>query len=153
MEHAEARRKELEEQIAILLPSWSLAPVVNAMLALRGVAPIIAVSIVAEIGDFARFASPRQLMAYLGLIPGEHSSGSTIRTRGITKQGNSVLRALLFEAAWAYRFAPKVSPAMLAGGKKSQVAITAVARELLGFVWAIARSVAEPAVPTAAAQA
>lgn len=177
MEQAEARRKELEEQIAILLPSWSLAPVVNAMLALRGVAPIIAVSIVAEIGDFARFASPRQLMAYLGLIPGEHSSGSTIKTRGITKQGNSVLRALLFEAAWAYRFAPKVSPAMkarrpqgiaqgvidiawkaqvrlcgryrklLAGGKKSQVAITAVARELLGFVWAIAMSVAEPTAP------
>ena len=114
MEQAEARRKELEEQIAILLPSWSLAPVVNAMLALRGVAPIIAVSIVAEIGDFARFASPRQLMAYLGLIPGEHSSGGTIRTRGITKQGNCVLRALLFEASWAYRFVPKVSVAMKA---------------------------------------
>jgi transposase len=68
VEQAEARRRELEEQIAILLPSLSLAPVVNAMLALRGVAPIIAVSIVAE-KDFGRFASPRQLMAYLGSFP------------------------------------------------------------------------------------
>jgi transposase len=174
MEQAEGRRQQLEEQIALLLPSWSLAPVVNALQALRGVAPVIAVSIVAEVGDFSRFESPRSLMAYLGLVPGEHSSGATIRSRGITKQGNSVLRALLFEAAWGYRFVAKVSVAMkarrpegipqqaidiawkaqvrlcaryrklLANGKKSQVAITAVARELLGFVWAIAREV-EPA--------
>jgi transposase len=171
LEQAETRREQLEEQIAQLLPSWSMAPVVSALQALRGVAPIIAVSIVAEIGDASRFDSPRKLMAYLGLIPGEYSSGSSIRTRGITKQGNSVLRALLFEAAWAYRFMAKVSVAMkarrpddipqcaldiawkaqvrlcgryrrlLAKGKKSQVAITAVARELLGFVWAIATAV------------
>ena len=93
MEQAEGRRKELEEQIAILLPSWSLAPVVNAMLALRGVAPIIAVSIVAEIGDFARFASPRQLMAYLGLIPGEHSSGGTIRSSAAGRKAGAFGRA------------------------------------------------------------
>ena len=166
-----SRRQQLEEQIAALLPSWSLAPVVTALQALRGVAPVIAVSIVAEVGDVSRFESPRKLMAYLGLIPGEHSSGATIRARGITKQGNSVLRSLLFEAAWAYRFMAKVSVAMkarrpegipqsaidiawkaqlrlcgryrklLAKGKKSQVAITAVARELLGFVWAIATTV------------
>jgi len=172
MEQAEERRRQLEEQIASLLPSWSFTPVVTALQALRGVAPIIAVSIVAEVGDISRFASPRKLMAYLGLIPGEHSSGATIRTRGITKQGNSVLRSLLFEAAWAYRFMAKVSVAMkarrpegipqgaidiawkaqlrlcgryrklLAKGKKSQVAITAVARELLGFVWAIATTIA-----------
>ena len=170
-EQAERRRQQLEEQIAALLPSWSLAPVVAALQALRGVAPVIAVSIVAEVGDISRFESPRKLMAYLGLIPGEHSSGATIRRRGITKQGNSVLRSLLFEAAWAYRFMAKVSVAMkarrpegipqtaidiawkaqlrlcgryrklLAKGKKSQVAITAVARELLGFVWAIATAV------------
>jgi transposase len=170
LEQAEARRTQLEEQIAQLLPSWSLAPVVTALQALRGVAPIIAVSIVAEIGDATRFDSPRKLMAYLGLTPGEYSSGASIRARGITKQGNSVLRSLLFEAAWAYRFMAKVSVAMkarrpegipqyaldiawkaqirlcgryrklLAKGKKSQVAITAVARELLGFVWAIANA-------------
>lgn len=170
MEQAETRRQQLEEQIVLLLPSWSLAPAVTALQALRGVAPIIAVSIVAEIGDVSRFESPRKLMAYLGLIPGEHSSGASIRSRGITKHGNSVLRSLLFEAAWAYRFVAKVSVAMkarrpegipqsaidiawkaqlrlcgryrrlLAKGKKSQVAITAVARELLGFVWAIAKT-------------
>lgn len=174
LEQAEARRTQLEEQIAQLLPSWSLAPVVTALQALRGVAPIIAVSIVAEIGDATRYDSPRKLMAYLGLTPGEYSSGASIRARGITKQGNSVLRSLLFEAAWAYRFMAKVSVAMkarrpegipqyaldiawkaqirlcgryrklLAKGKKSQVAITAVARELLGFVWAIANA-ASPA--------
>jgi transposase len=171
LEQAEARRTQLEEQIAQLLPNWSLAPIVTALQALRGVAPIIAVSIVAEVGDVSRFASPRKLMAYLGLIPGEYSSGASIRARGITKQGNSVLRSLLFEAAWAYRFMAKVSVAMkarrpddipqsaidiawkaqvrlcgryrrlLAKGKKSQVAITAVARELLGFIWAIANAV------------
>ena len=178
IEQAEGRRLQLEQQIATLLPSWSLAPVVAALQALRGVAPVIAVSIVAELGDISRFETPRKLMAYLGLTPGEHSSGATIRTRGITKQGNSVLRSLLFEAAWAYRFMAKVSITMkarrpkdipqsaidiawkaqlrlcaryrklLANGKKSQVAITAVARELLGFVWAIATTVnpTQPAV-------
>lgn len=169
LEQAEGRRQLLEMQIAELLPSWSLAPVVKALQALRGVAPVIAVSIVAEIGDISRFPSARGLMAYLGLTPGEHSSGGTVRHRGITKQGNSVLRALLYEAAWCYRFMAKVSSTMkmrlpkdlpqaatdiawkaqvrlcgryrklLAKGKKSQVAVTAVARELLGFVWAIAK--------------
>ena len=170
LEQAEGRRAILEAQIAELLPTWSLAPVVTALQALRGVAPIIAVSIVAEIGDISRFATPRHLMAYLGLVPGEHSSGATVRQRGITKQGNSVLRALLYEAAWCYRFMAKVSAAMktrlpkdlppaavdiawkaqvrlcgryrrlIAKGKKSQIAVTAVARELLGFVWAISRA-------------
>jgi transposase len=109
-------------------------------------------------------------MAYFGLIPGEHSSGSTVRPRGITKQGNSAMRALLYEAAWCYRQSAKVGqwmktrlPAgvpqyaldiawkaqvrlcgryrkLIARGKRSQIAVTAVARELLGFVWAIARA-------------
>lgn len=182
MEQAEARRHHLEQQIAELLPDWRMAPVVSALQALRGVAPVIAVSLVAEIGDFSRFESPRELMAYLGLVPGEHSSGASIRPRGITKQGNSVLRALLFEAAWCYRFAAKVGATMkarlpadipqcasdiawkaqirlcgryrklLARGKKTQVAVTAVARELLGFVWAIAKAV-PPSLPVMAAAA
>jgi|TARA_R100000501_G_C2630224_1_gene125367 transposase len=72
---------------------------VIALQALKGVGPVIAATVVAEIGEFSRFASPRKLMAYVGLVPGEHSSGGSIHPRGITKAGNSGLRALLFEAA------------------------------------------------------
>jgi transposase len=113
MEQAQARRTQLEEQIRGLLPDWSLAGVVDALQALRGVALIIAVSVVAEVGDMARFESPKQLMAFLGLTPGEHSSGQKTRPRGITKTGNSTLRSLLYEAAWSYRQTPKVGAYML----------------------------------------
>jgi transposase len=170
LEQAESRRAELDAQIQELLPTWSLAPIVTALQALRGIARVIAVALVAEVGDFNRFPSARELMAYLGLVPGEHSSGSTVRPRGITKQGNSALRALLYEAAWCYRQSAKVGQWMktrlpkevpqyaldiawkaqvrlcgryrrlIARGKRSQIAVTAVARELLGFVWAIARA-------------
>ena len=165
---AEARKKELEEQIADLIPEWSLGPMVIALQALKGVVPVIAATLVAEVGEFSRFPSPRKLMAYVGLVPGEHSSGGSIRPRGITKSGNSDLRALLFEAAWSYRTSPKVGQFMtvrqadlpqeakdiawkaqlrlnaryrkLVGrGKKSNVAITAVARELIGFIWDLGR--------------
>ena len=166
-EQAEARRLELDQQISELIPQWSLAPVVYALQALKGIAETIAVALAAEIGDFRRFATPRQLMAYLGLVPGEHSSGDDIRKKGITKTGNVSLRALLFEAAWCYRVPAKVGAfsytrmpkglpqhlrdlawkaqvrlcgryrRLIARGKKSQVAVTAVARELLGFIWAI----------------
>jgi len=170
LEQAESRRAELDIQIRDLLPNWSLAPIVTALQALRGVASVIAIALVAEIGDFRRFPSARDLMAYFGLVPGEHSSGSTVRSRGITKQGNSAMRALLYEAAWCYRQSAKIGQWMktrmpvdvpqfardiawkaqtrlcgryrklIARGKKSQIAVTAVARELLGFVWAIARA-------------
>lgn len=125
-------------------------------------------TLVAEVGIFSRFDSPRKLMAYLGLIPGEHSNGGSVRSRGITKTGNSALRALLFEAAWSYRVQAKVGNWMhkrrpdvpqaindiawkaqvrlsaryrklVGSGKKSNVAITAVARELVGFLWDVAR--------------
>ena len=167
MEQAEARKGDLEKQIGELVEHWSLGPVVNALQALKGVGLVIAASLVAEIGDFSRFDNPRKLMAFLGLVPGEHSSGSNTRTRGITRAGNTPLRALLFEAAWCYRTTPKVGQWMLARrpdvdqavkdiawkaqlrlhgryrrlvarGKPSNVAVTAVARELLGFVWDIA---------------
>jgi transposase len=135
---------------------------------LRGVGLIVAVTVVAEVGDIGRFENPKQLMAFLGLNPGEHSSGSKVRGRGITKSGNSSVRRLLYEAAWSYRQRPKVGAymrqhmpadvpqeakdiawkaqvrlcrryrALLGRGKKSQVAITAVARELVGFMWSIA---------------
>lgn len=97
------RRSELDSQIKELAPSWSLYPLVEALQALRGVAFTIAVSVVAEIGDMSRFTSARHLMAYLGLVPGERSSGSTVRPRGITKSGNRFVRSLLLESAWCYR--------------------------------------------------
>ena len=151
-----------------LLPDWSLNNLVTQLQALKGVALIVAVTVVAEIGDFSRFTNPRQAMAYLGLIPGEHSSGSRTRPAGITKVGNKEVRRMLYEAAWAYRNNAKVGSWMLthrpekvtqvskdiawkaqqrlcwryrslvAKGKKSQIAVTAVARELVGFMWDIA---------------
>jgi len=166
--HANAvlRRSELDEQIQELLPDWSLSPLVAALQCLRGVASIIAVSLVAEIGDMTRFKSARQMMAYLGLVPGEHSSGATVRGRGITKTGNKIVRSHLLEAAWCYRLHAKVGARlvrrdgslpeiakeigwkaqvrlcgryrrMMARGKKSQIVATAIARELVGFIWAI----------------
>ena len=172
MEQALSRREELEQQIIQFLPEWSLEPIVRALQALRGVGMVIAVSVVAEVGDLTRFDNPKQLMAYLGITPGEHSSGGTVRPRGITKAGNKTIRSLLYEAAWSYRQRPKVGSYMLqhmpdknpqmvkdiawkaqlrlcrryrqllSRGKKSQVAITAVARELVGFMWFIAQTIA-----------
>jgi len=168
LEQAEARKREIEQQIAEIIPAWSLGHVVKTLQVLKGVGLVIAATLVAEIGDFSRFSNPRQLMVYLGLVPGEHSSGSSYLPRGITKAGNTAVRALLFEAAWNYRTAPKVGQWQLlrmpdvdqifkdiawkaqlrlhgrykrlrSRGKRSNVAITAVARELIGFIWDIAR--------------
>jgi transposase len=181
MEQVLSRRSDLEGEIRNLVPQWSLGPLVDALQALRGVALVIAVTLVTEIGDMRRFASPKQLMAFLGLTPGEHSSGGSIRPRGITKAGNCAVRTLLYEAAWSYRLTPKVGSHMqqhmppnipqeakdiawkaqlrlckryrqlLARGKKSQVAITAVARELIGFMWSIGQRIeprCEPVLAT-----
>jgi transposase len=82
---AERRVDRLTLQITEHLPSWSMAPVATAIQAMRGVALINAVTIVTEVGDFCRFGNPRQLMAYLGLVPSEHSSGAAVRGGGITK--------------------------------------------------------------------
>ena len=174
MDHAIARKDLLEAQIEALVPEWSLGPVVEALQALRGVALVVAAGVVAEIGDMRRFANPRQLMAFIGLVPGEHSSGSKRKLTGITKAGSLVARRLIVESSWAYRLPAKVGPAimlrqqsiagsireiawkaqvrlcaryrrMLARGKKSPIVITAIARELVGFMWAIARQV-EPKI-------
>ncbi len=169
-EQTQTRTDQLEQEIMRLLPAWSLYDLVIQLQALKGVALIIAVTVVAEIGDFSRFTNPKQIMAYLGLIPGEHSSGGTIRSTGITKVGNKEVRRMLYEAAWAYRSKAKVGSWMLSHTppevtqeskdiawkaqqrlcyryrslvyrrKKSQVAITAVARELVGLMWDIAGS-------------
>jgi transposase len=108
MDQANERKETIEREIVALLPEWSLGPVVEALQALRGVALVIAAGVVAEVGHMQRFENPRQLMAYLGLVPGEHSSGETRRLTGITKAGSIVARRLLVEAAWAYRMPAKI---------------------------------------------
>jgi transposase len=168
VEAATARRDRLEAHIAAALPDWSLAPVVRALQALRGMALVAAATLVAELGDITRFANPRQLMAYLGLVPSEHSSGATRRQGAITKAGNGAARRMLIEAAWSYRFPARISRELLLrqeglaksirdtawkaqerlcrryrklarAGKPANVVTAAIARELAGFVWAIAK--------------
>jgi transposase len=155
------------EQAAQASATW---PVIEALMALRGVNLLTAVTIVAEIGDLTRFANAPQLMAYLGLVPSEHSSGSSVRRGGITKAGNSHVRRVLIEAAWTYRHAArKTAPlqrraertsqavqdiawaaqkrlcgryrALDAKGKLQVQVCTAVARELAGFIWAVGQAV------------
>ncbi len=147
-----------------------LAAVVEALQALRGVRLVAAATLVAELGDITRFTNPRQLMAYLGLVPSEHSSGRTRRQGGITKAGNGAARRMLIEAAWSYRFPARIAREQLLRqerlakpirdiawkaqerlcrryrklarvGKLPTVITAAIARELAGFIWAIAKQV------------
>ena len=104
VEVAEARRDRLTPQIEAMLPDWTLAPGVAALQTMRDMALVNAVTLIAEPGDLSRFANPRQLMAYLGLVPSEHSSGASVKRGGLTKAGNTAARRLLIEAAWSYRF-------------------------------------------------
>ena len=113
VEAAEARRDRLTAQIEAMLPDWTLAPMVAALQTMRGMALVNAATLIAELGDLSRFANPRQLMAYLGLVPSEHSSGTSIKRGGLTKAGNSAARRLLIEAAWCYRFPARVSRELL----------------------------------------
>jgi transposase len=164
------RLLRIEQELRELASSWRLYPVVEALQALRGVRWVVALTVVAELGDLTRFDNPRQLAAFVGLIPSEHSSGAKRRLGGITKTGNSRARRVLIEGAWSYRFPAKVSkeiqarieklPKVIQGigwkaqvrlckryrrlksrGKHGNVAITAIAREMLAFMWAIAREV------------
>ena len=141
--------------------------VVEALQSLRGIAKISAVTVMAELGEVSRFDTPTKLMGYSGAVSSEHSSGESIRRGGITKTGNAHLRRIVVEAAWAYRHRPCIGAALkarqktasrevkdiawkaqhrlhqryiklMAKGKMKQKAVTAVARELLGFIWAIA---------------
>ncbi len=173
IEVAGARQDRIEEAIRALLPSWSLAPVVAAIQALRGIALLAAVTLVAEIGDFGRFASPRQLMAWLGLVPREHSSGRKLARGNITKAGNTRARRVLVEGAWTYRLLARMGEEIIrrnAGlpepikaaawkaqarlctlyrrllhtGKPENIVAVAIARELGAFVWSIARMVQIP---------
>lgn len=159
------RIDRLTNQIKNEIEHWRLKPVVKAIQSLRGVSMIVAVTTLAELGDINRFKKAKQLMAYLGLVPSEHSSGLKSKKGSITKTGNGHVRRVLTEAAWAYRFKPKKSLHILrrqqgipesicdiawkaqlrlcnkykalSNRKVTQVAVTAVARELIGFIWAI----------------
>ena len=166
----EQRIDRLTEQLRQLAPLWRWAPVVAALQALRGVSFITAVALVAELGDLTRFRHPRELMAYLGLVPSEHSSGPSVRRGAITKAGNPHVRRLLAESAWAYQGIPRIGRQhayrqealpkvvcdiawkaqlrlttrfrrLVARGKAKPKVATAIARELSGFVWAIAQEV------------
>jgi transposase len=167
------RVQRLTEHIRQMLPKWRMFPVVEALQSLRGVSLIVSATTVAEIGDLTRFENPSELMSYLGLVPSEHSSGEKTRRGSITKSGNGHVRRVLVEAAWAYRLPARVSRVLLkrqeglprkvceiswkaqvrlcsryrklwAKGKPKQVVVTAIARELCGFMWAIASEIEIP---------
>ena len=164
---ADARVARLTTALADSIAGWRFESVVRALQALRGIDQISAIGLVAEIGDIGRFAHPRQLMAYLGLVPSEHSSGERVARGSITKTGNAHARRLLTEAAWNYRFQPRLGyraqrraeelpqairdiawkaqlrlsarfARLKARGVHINKVCVAVARELSGFIWAIA---------------
>jgi transposase len=164
------RLQRLEAELTTLVPTWRWYPVVEAIQALRGVQFTTAVTLIAELGDLSRFATPRQLMSYLGLTPSEHSSGERRRQGAITKTGNAHARRVLVEGAWAYRYPAKVSRhlqlrlekvpkaiqdiswkaqvrlckryrRLVARGKQVNQVVVAIAREMAAFVWAIAQKV------------
>ena len=170
IEDAEARLKRLTQQVADVVSTWSMAPVVEAYQAMRGVAFLTAVTFVAEIGDVRRFETPRQLMAYLGLVPSERSTGEQVRRGSITKAGNPRARRVLIEGAWTYRYPARLSRPLqvrqeslpdvvraiawkaqvrlcaryrrlMAAGKRQTLITTAIAREMAAFLWAIGHEV------------
>lgn len=170
MRQAQERMERLEQAIRVAVPDWSLAEVVTALMAMRGMDLISAATFLAEIGDLSRFQSPTQLMAYLGLVPSEDSTGGTIRRGPITKAGSRRARRMLVECAWSYQHPPRVGAAkqpkvdaapravreiawkaqcrlhgryraLVRRGKLKTVAITAIARELAGFIWAVSREI------------
>jgi len=156
----------VEKQMHRAKSGWSLEPIVDALMAMRGINLITAMGIIAELGDLSRFTKPTQLMAYLGLVPSEYSTGDSRRQGGITKTGNGHVRRLLIESAWCYRFGARKSRdierraqktsapvqaiawkaqkrlnkryrALIERGISSCKVVTAVARELCGFIWAV----------------
>jgi transposase len=174
---AERRRDRLAGQIRELVPDWPMAPVVAALQAMRGVAFLSAVVLAAEVGDFRRFADPRQLMTWPGLVPSERSSGPKVERGGIAKAGDGRARRVLVEGAWSYRFPARVTGELqarlegvpdgvraiawkaqlrlcaryrrlVAAGENANLVTTAIAREMAAFAWAIACQ-APPAGATA----
>lgn len=176
-----ARRIErLTQAIEAQVQVWSRRPLVEALMCLRGLALLNAVTWVAEIGDFTRFTHPSQLMSYIGITPSEDSSGQKRRQGAITKTGNEACRRAIIEAAWQYRLPARVTPhirarhhgqppaviqiawqaqtrlcqryqALIRHRKKTVVVVTAIGRELVGFLWAIAREIHAPGTTAAEA--
>ena len=168
--------KVIEAQVEL----WSRRPLVQALMCLRGMALLNAATWVCEIGDFTRFTHPSQLMSYIGITPSEASSGPKRRLGSITKTGNEACRRAIIEAAWQYRLPARVTPhirkrhhgqpkavidlawkaqtrlceryqTLIRHRKKTVVVVTAIGRELVGFLWAIAREIDQPG--SAAAEA
>ena len=162
------RVKRLNEQPRLAVEEWRMAPTVKALQSLRGVSLITAAITVAELGDIARFRHPKELMAYLGLVPSEHSSGESIKRGGITKTGNNHARRVLVECAWTYKHHARITRClikrqqglprsiiqiswkaqlrlcarfrrMIAQKKPNNVVVIAIARELAAFMGAIAQ--------------
>jgi transposase len=170
IEDAIRRLRSLDQQLAAVVPSWSMAPVIAAYQSMRGVSFLVAVTFVAEIGDVRRFDNPRQLMSFLGLVPSERSTGEAVRRAGLTLAGNRRARRVLVEGAWTYRYPARVSETLrtrieklpkavrdiawkgqvrlcaryrrlVAAGKKTPIVIAAIAREMAAFLWAIGHQV------------
>lgn len=177
VEDLKEKLSQQEKYILDQIEQWSLKPYVDALQSLRGVGIISSISIMAEMGDITRFSSPRQMMSYAGLVCKEYSSGERIKRGSITKAGNRELRRILTETAWCYHYPARVTQTIHKGledqskairdiswkaqtrlskkykdllrkGKKANVAIIGVARELLGFMWAIANVVQEEQMKT-----
>lgn len=170
--YKEGRRTALDQRIAVLAATPAYAPLVGRLGCFRGIDTLAAMVLVTELGDWRRFASPRALMSYVGLVPREHSSGERERRGALTKAGNAHVRHVLVQAAWCYRHGPRVGkrlqqrqaaqPALviahawkaqhrlykryhrLQDHHARQIAAVAVARELIGFLWAVMREEAPP---------
>lgn len=170
--------RAIETALATLAPSQQA--LVGALATLRGIRAVTAATVVSEVGTLRRFATPRQLMGYAGLVPREHSSGTGVHRGAITKTGNAHLRRVLVEAAWAYRHRANLASPVLRARQQNQPApviaiatraqrrlcpryrrlaergkpplavVTVIARELLGFIWAVGQAVEPP--PTSIAR-
>ena len=165
-----ARLERLDNELSHHVYQWRYYPVVKAIQAMRGVRLLVATDVVAELGDLTRFDHPRKLMSYLGLVPSEHSSGGKRHIGAITKCGNGRARRLLVEGAHSYRHAANISTElqkrqeslpkqivdiawkaqlrlckrykkMIAKGKHYNLVVTAIAREMIAYIWAIAKEV------------
>jgi transposase len=171
------RHAQLIKQIELLAPHWSLHLLVEALCLLKGINLIVAATILSVTGDLRRFASPMQLSAYLGSVPSEHSSGSSVKRGGITKAGNGEARRVLIQASWCYRFPARITNGkeaklsaadkalrdvawraqkrlcdryrtLTAKGKKAPVVCVAVARELATFIWEMGQLVPPVPIPS-----
>ena len=172
------RLNNFDNELTYIVAGWRFSPVVKAIQALRGVSMVVSTGLICELGDLTRFDHPSKLMAYIGLVPSEHTSSDKRRLGAITKMGNTRARRLLVEAAHSYRYNPKVSVEMekrqatlsrsvtdiawqaqlrlcrryqrlLSRGKHRNVVVVAIARELVGYLWQIIQQAPlEPADPT-----